>query len=175
MHPLLFELEIEHGNVRKVLSHLAELAAQLGRKRDDVLDDINLCLEYLHVYAEATHHANEDLILTRMQKRSTSECEELTRIMQDHKSFEEIVQRLIETLRNHPKSAKLKKDLVEYVERQRRHLMNEEKYLMPAAEELLNHSDWSEVEDKWLQQPDPVFGPKRRRRFLPLALAIHSE
>ena len=175
MHPLLFELELEHGNVRKVLSHLAELTSQLSRNREAVLDDINLCPEYLHVYAEATHHANEDMILSKLEHRSPAEAEELKKITQDHKSFDEIVQRLIETSRNHPRSAKLKKDLVDYVERQRRHLMLEEKYLMPVAEELLTNNDWSEVEDKWLQQPDPVFGPKRRKRFLPLALAIHSE
>ena len=173
MHPLLFEIELEHGNVRKVLNHLAALADQLDNDRSAVVDHITLCLEYLHLHSGVTHHSNEDMILQRLQHRKAL-TDPLRNVCEDHNTFEEIVQRLITTLRNHPKSAKLKNDLLGYIERHRRHMQLEEEHLFPAAEEALSSDDWSAVEVEWLQQPDPIFGPKRRKRFLSLALAIHS-
>ena len=50
----------------------------------------------------------------------------------------------------------------------------EEKHLLPMAERVLDHHAWASIEDAWIAHPDPVFGATRKRRFLPLALAVHS-
>ena len=174
MHPLLIELELEHHNLRKILLHLEQQVERLHDARDEARPNILLSLEYLHLQPATAHHNNEERITKALAEGGTPLTENLLMVQQDHSVFDQLVNRLITTIGKHPESRRLPGDVNAYLDRYRRHMAWEEQHLLPLADEALENRAWARVEDAWIAHPDPVFGPSRNSRFIPLSLAVQS-
>jgi len=174
MHPLLIELEFEHQNLRKLLVCLEREIDQLDDAPKEALHHIVLLLEYLKLQPERAHHVNEECIRAELMGCGVEPQQSLYSIREDHGAFNSMIKRLGDLVRNHPKSRRLRDHLRAFVARYQEHMNLEEEHLFQAAEKLLDVKAWGRIEEAWIAYPDPVFGNKVQRRFLPLAIALRK-
>lgn len=172
MNELLRELRLQHANLRLVLAYLGALCEALRAEPGGPRAPLGLAVEYMRIGPELSHHVNEELIRDALSERLSPLPAQVSAITEEHGAFDHQLRQLGQRLRERS-SDKLVQTLDAYLNDYARHMESEESLLFPLAAELLTPDDWNAVAGRWVHSQDPVFGPHRSARFLPLAHALH--
>jgi len=172
MNELLRELRLQHANLRLVLAHLESLRAALQAEPGGSRDALALALDYMRIGPELSHHVNEELICNAIAQQQRPLRAEISAITEEHGTFDQRLRLLGQRLRKDSSDA-LIQALDAYLGDYARHMEIEESLLFPLAADTLASEDWSAIAQQWVHSQDPVFGPHRSARFLPLSLAVH--
>ena len=177
-------LRQEHANMRSVLVLIRDVldAIETGKEPDFVL--LANALYYMRKFPGRVHHPKEDMIFAKLALADPNLAADVDLAHRQHKEIYELEDHLIEEALNLPKVGSLARGddhgrddcaclargrLLDmgrhYLEMQRKHSEGEERVLFPSATKLLKAKDWAEVERRFKEIDDPLFGTHSGDRY----------
>lgn len=170
----------EHANMRRVLNLMRGLldAIQAGHAPNFVL--LANAVYYMRKFPSQVHHPKEDLIFKLLCARDPNLVDEVSYARDEHREIYEMEDWLVELALDAPRAGTTARQRMlefgrRYVDMQRRHSEREERLLFPRAQELLTDQDWAEVQARFRQIDDPVFGRHGEDRFATLHAHLMHE
>lgn len=168
-------IEIIRGEHRSLAAVLDAAAFLLDHLRDGRADPdfklLHAIVQYIEEFPERLHHPKEDQYLFARLKSRTHDTDELIdRLEREHRGGEsrmvELKQALAEFERGSPGAADaFLRRLATYAEFNRKHMMTEERELIPMAEKHLLPEDWKEIASAFRENRDPMFAAQGPQEF----------
>lgn len=154
----------EHRSLAAVLDSADFLLDHLraGRAAPD-FKLLHAIMRYIEEFPDRLHHPKEDKCLFARVKMRTRDADELIdQLEREHRGGElrmaELKQALMEFERGRPNAAEaFLQRLDTYAQFNRKHMMTEERELIPLAEKHLVSEDWNEIGLAFRENRDPMF------------------
>ena len=180
MSDVISELREEHENMSRLFKILSRemKAFHAGDGPDWAI--IESILDYNLSYPDLYHHPKEDLVLEKLKLRDPNIAAVIGGLDAEHEALAALARRFAAAVRNVMNDEKLPRDWFtgiagDYLNFMRRHMQMEEVILFPSAERNLTPEDWAEIEARFGERKDPVFGSEVEDRFRALRDEILSE
>jgi hemerythrin-like domain-containing protein len=173
MHPVVHRLHRDHEHLDQVLDLLERHVDGFHDGEPIDFELIAMVLEYLADYADRVHHRVEDQLFARLQGRPDDLGATVRQVMQQHPHLSSRTRQLQRTLEGVVHDAVVTREELEqqaraFIGLQREHLRLEESRLLPQIEDLVSQADLDAAGAVVPGEEDPVFGARRRDRFLSL-------
>ena len=158
----------EHKNFWRIavtLEHVADDIDNGGTVDPAFFESV---FHYIENFADHAHHLKEDDHLFRwMRWRSPDAHPMLDALEEDHRLAKTHLIALQEKFSQATSGqySELTHSLRDYVRRLKAHITREETEAMPLARQILTASDWDEINAKFSDNKDPVFGEQARADF----------
>jgi hemerythrin-like domain-containing protein len=155
----------EHSAVASVLrSLLATLKAGPGDEPEQFFDMLRAMLFYIDEFPERRHHPKEsDVLFPRLARRAPQLMPVIRRLESDHLHGEGRVRNLQHLLLawellGESRRAAFEQAASEYVAFYLDHMRTEERELLPVATQVLDESDWTQIDAAFAVLRDPLAG-----------------
>jgi hemerythrin-like domain-containing protein len=168
-------IKMEHQALAAMLRSVTMLIAQ---HRSDgtapAFDAFRAMLFYIDEFPEKRHHKKEtELLFPKLRARTPQHRELLDRLDQEHHLGEGRIRELEHALLGYEMMGEARRAAVEgkaarYVEVYLNHMKLEEREVLPLAEQVLKESDWSELDDAFSQNRDPLTGAEPEAEYAAL-------
>jgi hemerythrin-like domain-containing protein len=168
-------IKMEHQALAAMLRSVTMLIAQ---HRSDgsaaAFDAFRAMLFYIDEFPEKRHHKKEtELLFPKLRARTPQHRELLDRLDQEHHLGEGRIRELEHALLGYemmgePRRAAFEDNAARYVEFYLNHMRLEEREVLPLAEQVLKESDWSELDDAFSQNRDPLTGAEPEAEYASL-------
>lgn len=157
----------DHQHMVRLLDYLDYEVAGYREGSDHTprLNIIIEALDYLHNYPDAFHHPLESRLMARLRPRlaNRDERSQFDQIEAQHRQITEMTRMLVDSF--HMIAADqvvpinpLLAEYSLYSELQRKHMVLENHFMIPAMQSLLTTDDLKLVENDLKQMSDPLFG-----------------
>ncbi|MCG5511564.1 ATP-binding cassette domain-containing protein [Ectothiorhodospira shaposhnikovii] len=162
----------EHLNLWRIILLLERLQKDIddeAQAPDEVL--INAILDYFEHFSERVQsRPNEILLFQCLRARAPEGIPALDELEQDYLTAHDALQRLRtllhESLDDWPRGRDpFIQAMFRFTQTLRRHVLQEERVLIPQARALLDESDWERIAQAKDQYDDPLFGERVREEF----------
>ncbi|HBQ49413.1 MAG TPA: hemerythrin [Hyphomonas atlantica] len=162
----------DHMNMERVLSVMNRVAEGLGRA-DGVERSLGLLASivyYIRLYPERCHHPKEERYLFKVLARRDEGADDLIReLKSQHAEGKRQIARLDLAVKAYDRTREdlttLRRVVDDYAVFQRRHMDLEESELLPLARKGLADDDWSEVDQAFARDADPLFNENMEAGF----------
>ena len=167
-------IKSEHKNLQAVLYSLEKLIEEIDSGRQPDFSIFHGLFTYLDRFLDRYHHPKENLYLFPKLLARAPETESLIRELgQQHTEggilFVEMLKALSAYEFSGPAEFPHFRDRVlRYTGFERDHAIKEEKEVLPKAREVLEASDWEEIDAAFGDNEDPMFGEKCHDEFADL-------
>jgi hemerythrin-like domain-containing protein len=168
-------IKMEHQALAAMLRSVTMLIAQ---HRSDgtapAFDAFRAMLFYIDEFPEKRHHKKEtELLFPKLRARTPQHRELLDRLDQEHHLGEGRIRELEHALLGYEMMGEARRAAFEdkaarYVEFYLNHMKLEEREVLPLAEQVLKDSDWSELDDAFSQNRDPLTGAEPEAEYAAL-------
>ena len=157
----------DHQHMSRLLDYLdREMSCyREDSRRSPRLNCIQEALDYLYKYPDAFHHPLESCLMARLRPRleRNEDRIQFDLIEDQHQQITALTQKLNEDFARIASDAVMPANLLLaeyalYSELQRDHMAQENRFMIPAMQALLNEDDLAQVEDDLKQTTDPLFG-----------------
>jgi len=158
----------EHKNFWRIAVTLEQVADELDAGGAVDPEFFRSVFDYIEQFADHAHHLKEDDHLFRLMRLRSAEAVPLIEALeQDHRlASEHLVQLRAELAQaGTGRQGALAASLRDYAKRLKNHITTEETEAMPLARRLLAESDWAEIDARFSDNQDPVFGEQARAEF----------
>ncbi|PRD65656.1 ABC transporter [Malikia granosa] len=158
----------EHKNFWRIAVTLEQVAGELDAGGAVDPEFFRSVFDYIEQFADHAHHLKEDDHLFRLMRLRSAEAVPLIEALeQDHRlASEHLVQLRAELAQaGTGRQGALAASLRDYAKRLKNHITTEETEAMPLARRLLAESDWAEIDARFSDNQDPVFGEQARAEF----------
>ncbi len=158
----------EHKNFWRIAVTLEQVADELDAGGAVDPEFFRSVFDYIEQFADHAHHLKEDDHLFRLMRLRSAEAVPLIEALeQDHRlASEHLVQLRAELAQaGTGRQGALAASLRDYAKRLKDHITTEETEAMPLARRLLAESDWAEIDARFSDNQDPVFGEQARAEF----------
>jgi branched-chain amino acid transport system ATP-binding protein len=158
----------EHKNFWRMAVTLEQVANELEAGAPVAPAFFQSAFDYIEQFADRAHHLKEDDHLFRLMRlRSADAGPMIDALEADHRLAST---HLIELRKEFAKArsgqqAGLVASLRDYTARLKKHITTEETEAMPLARKILTQEDWAEIDAKFSDNEDPVFGAQARAEF----------
>lgn len=158
----------EHKNFWRMAVTLEQVAIELEAGASVAPAFFQSAFDYIEQFADRAHHLKEDDHLFRLMRlRSADVGPMIDALEADHRLAST---HLIELRKEFAKArsgqqAGLVASLRDYTARLKKHITTEETEAMPLARKILTAEDWAEIDAKFSDNEDPVFGAQARAEF----------
>lgn len=158
----------EHKNFWRMAVTLEQVANELEAEASVAPAFFQSAFDYIEQFADRAHHLKEDDHLFRLMRlRSADAGPMIDALEADHRLAST---HLIELRKEFAKArsgqqAGLVASLRDYTARLKKHITTEETEAMPLARKILTAEDWAEIDAKFSDNEDPVFGAQARAEF----------
>lgn len=158
----------EHKNFWRMAVTLEQVANELEAGAPVAPAFFQSAFDYIEQFADRAHHLKEDDHLFRLMRlRSADAGPMIDALEADHRLAST---HLIELRKEFAKArsgqqAGLVASLRDYTARLKKHITTEETEAMPLARKILTPEDWAEIDAKFSDNEDPVFGAQARAEF----------
>lgn len=158
----------EHKNFWRMAVTLEQVANELEAGASVAPAFFQSAFDYIEQFADRAHHLKEDDHLFRLMRlRSADVGPMIDALEADHRLAST---HLIELRKEFAKArsgqqAGLVASLRDYTARLKKHITTEETEAMPLARKILTAEDWAEIDAKFSDNQDPVFGAQARAEF----------
>lgn len=157
-------IKSEHQNLGAVLYSLEQLIAEIeeGKKAD--LTVFHGLFTYIDRFLDRYHHPKEnDYLFPRLLARDADARELVHELGRQHREGEILFVDMLKTLSAYEfcgeaEFAAFRNAVVKYCHFEREHALLEEREMLPRAREVLNASDWEEIDAAFEENRDPLFG-----------------
>jgi hemerythrin-like domain-containing protein len=160
----------EHADLERLLDLLDW---QLATFRDGGRPDYELIgtiVEYCKSYQDVVHHPREDLVFGKLLVRDRGVAATIDDLQEDHGRLAARARELAAAVRQVVAEEIVDRAWVwglceKLVQAYHRHIAYEEEQFFPAAEAALTGEDWAELENRFEDRGDPLFGEQVADRF----------
>ncbi len=164
-HATLRILREEHAALAAMLRSIPLLLAQ--HRRQGTLPDfahLRAMLFYVDEFPEQRHHRKESsLLFPKLRARTPLSHDVLDELDADHASGERSIRDLEHALLGFEMMGEARREAFEqaatrYVDFYLAHMAQEERVILPLAEQVLTDEDWAELDRAFLANRDPLTG-----------------
>lgn len=157
------QLQIDHGNISRLLELLREQTAHLEAGEYTDLQLIADIMHYFVNYPDIQHHPREDLIFIALSEKHPQVAAIVDELENEHKTMAEDSQVIFEEIKQMQGNAiiprdKVVTDLKNYIDNYYLHIDKEETNLFSLALDTLDESDWEKIDNQLQFAEDPLFG-----------------
>jgi hemerythrin-like domain-containing protein len=169
-------LRQEHRNIEKLLRVLDREISVFDRGERPDYPTILAAIDCFKDYPDTCHHPKEDFIFERLKIRDAAAAADIGDLEAEHLEGAKRLRHVAQTIEAVLNDQDLMRDAVsntihEFIDRERLHMMMEERIVFPAALKALRASDWAEIALKLANREDPLsrsgledkFGTLRRK------------
>jgi len=158
----------EHKNFWRIAVSLEQVATEIdrgGRVDPAFFDSV---FDYIEQFADEVHHRKEDDQLFRLMRLRSDKAQPLIETLEeDHRLAKA---QLVELKRKFSMAhsndySTLTQPLRDYAAHLKDHITKEETQAMPLSRQILTEQDWQEIDTKFLDNNDPVFGEVVNAKF----------
>lgn len=179
MRDTLFLLRLEHGNLGRLLGLIEDqvAAGDAGMQVDHEL--LRLASEYFTDYPDRCHHPKEDLVYKLMRRSRPDSCAGLGNLIAEHHRLHELAEAFAGAVRRLPEGpqdaeSSPRAAILEFTQRYRQHMRDEEERFFRVAEERLSRDDWDSIDFAMFEEDDPLFDHVEEERFSALRERIET-
>ena len=170
MSKILRRLHEDHANLWRILAILEHQIAVMDRGDRPDLDIVQGSIEYFLTYPDLRHHPLENRVLMRLQAKDPRAAEPFTGLEAEHREQSETLRHIAAvTFQVLQDPAMIRQGYVgmlrSFVIAQRDHVRREEESFFPAAERILDETDWAKLDKEVPAMVDPLFDDRTERRF----------
>lgn len=163
-------LQIDHRRMVKLLQLVERQAAHMVRRDPVNYDLLESAFDYLSMYPDRCHHPKEDLVYRKLVSRHPEMAESVGDLVKDHETLARLTRNTIGALRASRASGaaandELARQLTEFVNFYRRHMLMEDRDFFPAALRGLSRLDLEEIDFALFDAPDPLVDGESEARF----------
>ncbi|MEO8155460.1 MAG: hemerythrin domain-containing protein [Rhizobacter sp.] len=178
-HATIRIIRDEHAALSAVLRSIPMLLEQ--HRREGTLPDfavLRAMIFYLDEFPEKRHHRKEsELLFPKLRARTPRSRPLLDHLDADHLAGEQRIRDLEHTLLGFEMVGESRRQAFEdaaqrYVSFYRAHMAEEEKEILPLAEEVLTEEDWADLDEAFLSNRDPLTGHTPEQDFQALFTRI---
>jgi hemerythrin-like domain-containing protein len=167
---LIERLSCEHRNIEKLLAILERELEVFDRGDRPDYEVIRAIISYFEVYPEVYHHPQEELVLAKLKARDPAAAVKVGDLAGEHQKGAERLRRVAHAVDNvladHDVLRQNVHNIVrDFIERERCHMMMEDRDFFPAARKALKPQDWTELASAVTDQKDPLFSDVAEERF----------
>lgn len=169
----------DHNNLWRIATTVDQLAGDLEAGEPPEFDFLELALDYMAQLEERSHYPKEDgHLFPYVRLRCPELAATLDSLAQDHRAASARHQALRAGLAACANagvaSAALVKQLRDFTADLKRHILVEEKQVLPAAHKALLADDWRQIDRAFHDPAHPQFGDAAQARFRELYHRIVS-
>ncbi|MEO8856347.1 MAG: hemerythrin domain-containing protein [Burkholderiaceae bacterium] len=164
-HKSLQVIRDEHAALAAMLLSMSMMVQRgPGDDPDQFFDVLRAMLFYIDEFPEKMHHPKEsELLFPKVARLVPSTLETLQRLEQDHIRGEASVRELQHELLawellGDSRRDKFRTAAKSYVDFYLEHMRLEERAILPQAEKALSESDWTELDEAFESNADPLTG-----------------
>jgi hemerythrin-like domain-containing protein len=170
-------LREEHRNIEKLL-HVLELELDVfdRRERPDY-DTLQAVIDYFKEYPDRCHHPKEDMIFEILKARDPAAAERVGDLAAEHQEEAARLRNLAWTIENVRTGRDMLRQTVvavvrDFIDHERRHMELEERVFFAAASNVLQSSDWAQIDAHLSDKHDPLFNGSSEQKFRALRQQI---
>ena len=176
---LLTNLRTDHRNLAMLLDLLQKEAERLEALEEPDYELVHDVMQYMTSYPDAVHHPREDLLYRHILTVRPDANENLQRVEADHEKIAKLGVKLRDDMDSIAAGAFIERDVIiaelrSYRETLLTHMYWEERELFSLADELLDDSEWSNIDLGGADDRDPLFGSRVDRKFRRLMADIQQ-
>jgi branched-chain amino acid transport system ATP-binding protein len=169
----------DHNNLWRLATTVDQLASDMEAGAPLDLAFFSLVLDYIEQFVERSHHPKEDDYLFPMLRlRNPYAADTLDALQADHRAglgrLTALRQSLATAANGGLALSSLANQLHTYTAGIKKHILTEEKQVMPLARKALFKEDWVDINRAFLDTSDPVFGDQAQAEFRELYHRIVS-
>jgi len=163
-------LHQEHRNIEKLLLVLEQELSVFDRAARPDYEVIKAVIAYFKVYPESYHHPQENMVFEKLKARDPVAAANIGDLEAEHQSGAERLRRVVQAV----ESVLMDQDVMprtisgvirDFIDRERRHMMMEERDFFPVAIKALKPEDWAEIAARLTDQKDPLFSQNVEESF----------
>lgn len=173
MPNIMMLLQVDHGNMAKLLDVIQQQVMNMTRGVPVNYSLLESAFTYLLGYPEQCHHPKEELVYRKLLSRCPDMAESLNDLVEEHEKLGTLTGNLSRAIRESlrdPRAANkgLARQLGEFLDFYRHHMIEEEQQFFPAALQLLSRDNFAEIDFTLFDQADPLFNREIDERFAEL-------
>jgi hemerythrin-like domain-containing protein len=163
-------LSREHRNVEMLLSVLERELEVFDRGDRPDYEVIRAIISYFEVYTELYHHPQEDRVLARLEIRDPAAARKVGSLAFEHRKGSERLRRVAHAIDSVLADREMLRESVDsiirdFIEKERHHIMLEDRDFFPAALKALKAEDWTEIASAVTGREDPLFSEAAEETF----------
>jgi hemerythrin-like domain-containing protein len=170
MPELIEVLREEHRNIEKLLLVLEREFDVFARREQPDYEVVHAVIGYFKEYPDRCHHPKEDMVYDRLKTRDPVAAKIVGDIEADHQQGAQRLRLVAQAVDRVLGSGEVLRETVnaiihDFIERERHHIAMEERILFPAALRTLRLEDWAEIDARWNDETDPLFGKATEEKY----------
>ncbi len=164
------QLSREHRNIERLLAVLERELEVFDRGDRPDYEVIRAVISYFEVYPEVYHHPQEDLVFAKLRIRDPAAAAKIGNLALEHQKGAERLRRVAHAIDNVLADREVLRQNVdsiirEFIEKERHHMMMEDRDFFPAALKALEPQDWTEIASGLSGHNDPLFSDIAEQKF----------
>jgi hemerythrin-like domain-containing protein len=174
---IIERLSAEHRNIETLLAVLQRELEIFDRGNRPDYEVIRAIVSYFEVYPEIYHHPQEELVFAKLELRDPAAAAKVGNLPLEHKKGSERLRRVAQAVDGVLADREILRQSVDniirdFIEKERRHVMMEDRDFFPAALKALKPQDWTEIALASTKQEDPLFSEAAEETFAALRARI---
>jgi branched-chain amino acid transport system ATP-binding protein len=164
-------IKSEHKNLGAMLYSLEMLIEEIDNGKQPDFTVFHGLLTYIDRFLDRYHHPKEnDYLFPRLMERAPDSVALIEELGRQHKQGEELLVEILKALSAYEFSGDVeypgfREAVLKYTQFEREHVLVEERDVLPRAQQVLEASDWKEIDTAFGENQDPMFGEKWNSEF----------
>jgi branched-chain amino acid transport system ATP-binding protein len=164
-------IKSEHKNLGAMLYSLEMLIEEIDNGKQPDFTVFHGLLTYIDRFLDRYHHPKEnDYLFPRLMERAPDSVALIEELGRQHKQGEELLVEILKALSAYEFSGDVeypgfREAVLKYTQFEREHVLVEERDVLPRAQQVLEASDWKEIDAAFGENQDPMFGEKWNSEF----------
>jgi len=164
-------IKSEHQNLGAVLYSMEHLVAEIENGKQADLVVFHGLFTYIDRFLDRYHHPKEnDYLFPRLLARAPDTEELIRELGRQHSEGEVLFVEMLKALSAYEFSGEnefpaFRDAVLKYCNFEREHAQLEEREILPRAREVLEASDWEEIDAAFGENRDPMFGDEWSDEF----------
>lgn len=161
MPHVLDVLRSEHKTISRLLTSLESQVDLFEKAVHPDYDLMKEVIDYFLTYPDLCHHPKEDLVLAKLADRDLQAAEQVGALDQEHSDISDELHEFAHALTNVLLELDVPRDAFvslarAFIDRERKHMAQEEKIFFPAAQQHLTDDDWVSIERQVFRMTDSL-------------------
>jgi hemerythrin-like domain-containing protein len=174
---IIEHLSREHRNIETLLAVLERELEIFDRGDRPDYEVIRAIISYFELYPEIYHHPQEELVFAKLKLRDPAAAAKVGNLTLEHQKGTERLRRVAQAVDGVLADREILRQNVDnivrdFIEKERRHVMMEDRDFFPAALKALMPQDWTEIALASTSHEDPLFSEAAEETFAALRTRI---
>ncbi len=162
MTKIIETLREEHRNIEQLLAVLEQELSIFDHNGRPDYQIIQAVIGYFQDFPDCCHHPKEDMIFEKLKARDPVAAESVGDLEAEHQNERNRLRRVADmignVLTNHEVLPQTFDDVMhDFIERERKHMEMEERFLFSTAVKALRPEDWAGIDARWSDWKDSLF------------------